>query len=83
VIPSLTVNRFKNYEAAYNRRLAIEDKDYGSLHSATQSTASIIRGRPGDSVASIEQHDNEDDDGDSEAGMSSLPLSIAYLLTPP
>jgi hypothetical protein len=76
VISTLTVNRFKNYEAAYNQRQAIEDKDYGSIHSATQSTASMVRGRPGDSVASIEQHDNEDDYGDSEAGMSPPPLPI-------
>ncbi|KAH6623068.1 hypothetical protein F5144DRAFT_657160 [Chaetomium tenue] len=55
---------FKNYEAAYAQGMVIENKDYGSIPSATQSTSSVTRIQPGDSA--------EDDDNDSEAAQETL-----------
>ncbi|KAK4033646.1 hypothetical protein C8A01DRAFT_39879 [Parachaetomium inaequale] len=63
---------FKNYEAAYAKGLAIDDKEYGSIPSAAQSTSSVARIKPGDSVTSIQKHDPEDDDNDSEAAEETL-----------
>jgi hypothetical protein len=64
-------NRFKNYEAAYAQGLVIKNKDYGSIPSASQSTSSVSRIQPADSAISINKHDADDDDVDSEAGLSS------------
>ncbi|KAK4155970.1 hypothetical protein C8A00DRAFT_41446 [Chaetomidium leptoderma] len=67
---------FKNYEAAYAQGLAINDKDYGSIPSAAQSTSSVARiNMPGDSMTFIEKHNSDDDDDDdnvNEAAQETL-----------
>ena len=54
--------------------MAIDDKEYGSIPSAAQSTSSVAQIKPGDSVTSIEKHDPEEDDNDSEDGTSLHPF---------
>lgn len=58
----------------------MDDKSYGSLPSAAQSTSSVAQMRPGDSLASLEKGDLEDDVDDDEpedgaAGMATLPFA--------
>lgn len=53
--------------------MTIDDKDYGSIPSASQSTSSVAHIKPGDSLTSFEKHDDpdrddDDDIQDSEAG---------------
>jgi hypothetical protein len=72
MISGLTATRFKNYEATFAKGSASMDKDYGSIPSAAQSTSSVAQIKPGDSLASMEKFENDDDE-DSEAGM---PLAL-------
>jgi hypothetical protein len=82
-VSELTRSRFKNYEDAYERGLAAEDKDYASNPSAAQSTSSVARIKVGDGLATPEKEDPEsDDDDDNEAGMSPAPFLDPFLPQP-
>jgi hypothetical protein len=61
----LTACRFKNYEAAYKQG-RVNDKDYGSISSAAQSTSSVAPIKPGENTAWGEKDDNDNDDDDEE-----------------
>jgi hypothetical protein len=84
LVSGLTGTRFKNYEATFAKSSPTMDKDYGSIPSAAQSTSSVAQIRPGDSLASMDKLDPEDDE-DSEAGMpiySVSPLQRQSLTDP-
>lgn len=67
--------RFKNFEAAYKKGTVIDDRDYGSMPSAAQSTSSVapMRSASNPSTIPVETRPAGTDaelgnDGDQEAG---------------
>ncbi|KAK3293180.1 uncharacterized protein B0H64DRAFT_465250 [Chaetomium fimeti] len=72
---------FKSYEAAYARGLVIENKNYGAIPSAAQSTSSVSQVRSGDSAISIEKHDTEDDDDDNSEAAKETLARISQLIS--
>lgn len=75
-------SRFKNYEAAYAKGLTvIEDKDYGSMPSATASTSSVIPTKT-ETNHSWAEDPSDKDVPDAEAGKEVFLLNDSSIPVP-